>query len=44
MDVEEGELASAGAKWIVMGDKVIADPKYVEEYVASRRKKSSLRP
>lgn len=32
MEVEEGELVNTGARWIVMGDKVIVDPKYMEEY------------
>jgi len=45
MDVEEGELPSTGARWIVMGDKVIVDPKHMEEYRKSvRRTIRSLRP
>jgi len=43
MDVEEGELSGTGARWIVMGDKVIVDPKYLDEYRKSRHKKCYLR-
>lgn len=43
MEVEEGELVNTGARWIVMGDKVIVDPKYMEEYRKSRGERCSLR-
>ena len=43
MDVEEGELTGTGARWIVLGDKVIVDPKYLDEHRKSMSKRCSLR-